>query len=413
MFRFGVATILVLLLVFSCGSPFSSGGSDQEAPGGTVTSLKVNMTSVLDGGFSASGLTAFGVGDAHFTTEPNDPPNYIISGPPEYVRVRLKTLYVAYASSPEEYVKLWEGDTELLLDGSDIDTSGIESGFLEVPEGTITTVFAEFDAIAKIKGSVSGTVYLQEEGESFDHTADITVYTNADYPYNATNGTGGALDYTAFSSGPAEEMEIDLSGDGDSHFVGHEGLSIPLSNDSEEATGITFVFDLNRTLRFYNGRRGPNGGAGDEGERAYFFGHTMFPVAVFPGEVGRVEGYEYLYASYDRAREIGADGDPPFGVPGWMTLIFGRGGEFLDGILIGDDDNDLTVAKGGITEWNPQDDGSINFVYDIDHGENVFYVDGFYPPSTENTAAPIAGFDSDAGVDQHGEARFTLRLLKE
>ena len=82
-------------------------------------------------------------------------------------------------------------------------------------------------------------------------------------------------------------------------------------------------------------------------------------------------------------------------------------------MLIGDDDNSLTVAKGNIDSYSGQ-----TFVYSLNNplgtGTPTFRVDNFVKQTTLNSATPVAiwtqtEYDSTLSPTlYHGEAIFTL-----
>ena len=339
-------------------------------------------------GFSAKDLTYdFNNGAPTFA------PGYIISGPPDYLKVVLRKVSV---NTDHGISTVWEGWQEITLDGTG---EIVLDNLTGLPLDHITQVNLTLEKWGKIKGTLSGNFS--------DVTDGVTVNTKEAYKYDAGDHTGGASAenglYTAFQGGEAEEMEISLSGD--------SALTIqtPLDftpNELETPT-LTFLFDLSRVLRFYDGgNTNEHGGVNpsDPGDHAYFFCHSVFSnsVATFFGDVGQIQGYETLYACH-------RDGNLE-GVTGWMTLIFNPDGEFISGILIGDDDNALTIAKGQIQEYVEGD----YFTYGIDDHTSTFNVYGFGQsasigdstvPLTWEGYTPTVNFD-----DPENEAIFILRL---
>jgi hypothetical protein len=169
---------------------------------------------------------------------------------------------------------------------------------------------------------------------------------------------------------------------------------------------LTILFDLSRALRFYDGwNRQNQGGVNppDPANKAYFFCHSVFwcSVAAFFGDVGEIQGYQTLYSHISGTNNTG--------IPGWMTIICNPAGDILSGILIGDDDNALTVAKGMIDTVKAGT--TYTFHYTISNvvitefnkltvlGDSVFVRWNQRPPADPRRNPPL-----------FGKARFNLRF---
>jgi hypothetical protein len=78
-----------------------------------------------------------------------------------------------------------------------------------------------------------------------------------------------------------------------------------------------------------------------KGGTSYFF-TTVFPFStvLVADEGATIEGYRLTVVA---SSEFGA-----VQVPGWLTVVRGADGAVVGGVVMGDDDNDLTVAKGNL-----------------------------------------------------------------
>src|SRR3989339_154325 len=341
-----------------------------------------------------------------FTVIPSTSPGWINSGAPDYIKVTLKEICVHVSSGTEEDFSIWSGTKVLNMDGSGIvDTSGMT---FELPEGNISEITLIFSSTAQIKGTLTADFNIS----SYTFVSSSkTFYTKSEYAYNANSMTGGATSYTMFETGPAEETLVSLGKGGDN------SISFPVTE--VDSTTITILIDIDRMLRFYIGLNEiSHGGVDptDPADKSYFFCHTLFnsSVAAFFGAPGSIQGYRTEYASYDSSHVIVSTSTwSPWGVDGWMTLIYDSHGNFMAGNIVGDDDNALTVAKGNIISY---DSVNSSFTYVIgnssDSNSSAFTVYGFTKQTTLNSASPVATWEKTRypieDVFYHGEAIFTL-----
>jgi hypothetical protein len=372
--------------------------------GAPITGSLVLKSVKQGGGSSAPSLIAKTPSLASsFTTVPATRYGWINSGAPDYLKVTLKEIEVQAGTRRKT---VWTGSKEFTLDGGSIDTSDIT---LDLVETDITKVVLYFDNAAKIKGTLTAK-FNMASGSSYTEQTKI-FNTKAAYAYDSFTHTGGDTSYTSFEGGSAEEASVSLSLGGSSEYT---MVEIPVLNGTIDAAHakLTILVDLNRMLRFYVGLNTlDHGGVNpdDPANKAYFFCHSVFSnsIAAFIGDAGSIQGYQTSYASYEINTPIGAPGVTPAGVPGWMTLIYDAGGNLLSGMLIGDDDNSLTIAKGCITSYN----GS-TFVYSIDSDQSVFSVTGFEKQTTLNNSSPVAAWEKTKARSgdslYHGEAIFKL-----
>jgi hypothetical protein len=292
-----------------------------------------------------------------------------------------------------------------VLDGSPVDVSDIAQEFNQIHTGTATRIIITVNSTAYVKGTLTADFNTSSSGYTPE---ELTVKTRADYAYDAVSLTGGAASYSDFTGGgEAEETAISLTGEG-----GGETTSIEASCSTVIADGsvndLTILFDLSRVLRFYDGCKSSGGGVNppDPTGKAYFFAHSLMGafMAPFFGTPGRIEGYRAFYS---------ADSSPGNGegVYGWLTLVFDGDGNFLKGMIIGDDDNALTVAKGWVEAYTDgADPGTYDFTYDIAEGT----VHGFAPVETQDYYTPLLDFETeDPLCTKTGEAYFQLQFVME
>jgi hypothetical protein len=377
-------------------------------PGAVKAKVKELNDKVFDKKYTAGNLVITSVkqgssGASAFITAKTSPKlaascGYICSGAPDYIKATLERITVQTESG--KHVDAWTGSQELYMDGSGtVDTSGIS---LTLPKETINRVILSFARTAKVKGTVTATINTSVGSIT---PAVKTFYTRSAYSYDALNHTGGAADFTKFETGPAEETNIDL-GAGDYAFA-----EIPVLNGSSASLDptLTILVDLNRMLRFNDGVISQGPLPGDLGNKAYFFGHTLFQysVAAFIGAAGTIQGYQTEYSAYPAGQPIGSGADTTLG---WMTLIFDSTGNFLSGNLIPDNDNALVGSKGAITRYTGSD-----ITYELgstDADIRRFTATGFAKQTSLNAIAPVTTWSESTslpGVDKyHGEATFTL-----
>lgn len=385
--------ILSLILVLSgCGKVNEVALYHGPVVSGT---LVVAATKQGASSYSVSSFAKNSLSVQSMTNSPNVAAGFIASGPADYLKVTLTSITMYTDQGDQSTV--WSGSKELSLTGNgqivlnDISLSN-------VPATRITKVSMKFDPEARIKGSITAPF------RNADFSSAVHIYsTKAAYPYYATTHMGGAVTASTFEGGSAEETEVALSG-------GEVNIETPTEYTvSQGATpNLTILFDLSRVLRFYNGKNVGHGGGVDSTDpvdKAYFFCHSVFrySVAAFFGNIGSVQGYQTLYAAYQNGYPV-ATGNSCEGVTGWMTLIFDSNSRLLSGMLIGDDDNALTVAKGGISQFVTGNSSLYDMTYTLDFNRTIFTVSGF---NLGDNGTTVATFTAPS---HHGEAIFTKML---
>ena len=399
--------IFVLLAVFlvACGDSSSGGGKS-----GDVT---IAVSSFREESVAPLITKSDGVFIPLFTDDPTFIAGYIDSGPPDYLIVTLEAIYL---EGPDQAVLVWEGEKDIMLDGSDVDLSELNSELGQIPVGTYNRLKLSFNSTARIKGTLTGTFDTDPNIGSQEETLKLYTKSNPAYAYyhDPVTPTGGVDDYSVFEIAPAEEMDVSIGASGDTLLVQSDYELEIVEGDNPT---VTILFDLNRMLRFYNGMNPDlgHGGVnpGDPTDKAYFFAHSVFgdSIGIFLGDAGRIEGYQAIYVNYDDHIGDGTEA----GVEAWMTLVFDSDDNFLSGHLIGDDDNALTVAKGQISTYTVNVDGSADFTYLLNHNLTVYNLYGFERQDAIFDRSPTATYDSvnNAGsFEGLGEAEFILRHVQ-
>lgn len=348
---------------------------------------------------------------ANTFVEPNFNPGFINSGSPDYLTVTLKQIRLHNYDSIIDVEHnnclsfiVWQGTKTLKLTGTGIADVG-DIVLDSFPTWKVTAIELVFSDTAEIKGTLIGTFNKDTSGTQFLSEVD-TFYTKYQYSYNASTGSGGADStvgrYVAFKTAPAESTTISLQGSSNGMASAITLTNFKLDTAALVAPNLTLVFDLSRMLRFYNGCNLKHTGGvnpNDPANKAYFFTHTVFSgsVGAFFGIPGQIQGYESIYNCIEGT----------CGVKAWMTIICNQAGEIKSGILLGNDDNDFTIAKGNIsavTGTNPY-----NFHYSLSNVD----ITGFQKGSVLGDSTIIAWHQlatEGGNPERTGHAKFTLRF---
>lgn len=378
---------LSLIGLYSCGNSGGSGNVTVNIATASINSslaVKTDIETVnkVKTNTLAAGCPAL-VGSPSFAS------GWINSGTPDYIKITLTGISVTFSGGNTK--QLWTGEKQLTIDGNAVDISDINGQLQDVGTGTVTSVSTTFKAAGKIKGCISGLFNLTTGVSAGTQSIFCT---KAAYPYNAVTHTGGTASYTSFSaSSVTAGEETDVS------FSSEESLTVETTANYEIQSGVkptlTILFDINRLLRFYDGLNPSlsHGGVNptDPSNAAYFFAHSLLGkfVAGFFGTPGRIEGYKTFYSASTNG---GASYE---GVEGWLTVVYDSNGTFLSGIMMGNDDNALTCAKGIITTYTSTATNTATFRYDISNVE----VTGFTRQTTIGNCAQasIASFAANVG----------------
>ena len=217
--------------------------------------------------------------------------------------------------------------------------------------GTFNKLTVNFTSLGQMKGCVTG----KYKANASDNTG--TAATNCT---KSGKGLDSGLTTTSsdFTSANPENMNVYLSKSGTASgtsfsktFIIPGGITL----GADAAPSITLLIDTGRMLRFYNGDTdfsSPGPDYATHASKAFFF-TTVFEesIYIFLGIPGSIRGYRWAVnaenwtTSTDPGTHACTTGCKI--VAGWMTLILDKEGAPLMASLMPDDDNALTVVKGG------------------------------------------------------------------
>jgi hypothetical protein len=374
-------------LLAACGGGGGGGGGHVGNPcgGGAACGAVALSLDAVSGSGSANALApAAGVRMARAMAVSLDwQSGGIISGPPDELRLYVKS--IAAAAAGGGLVSLFESadarGTLVSLTTGKVDLAAAlgASGFA-LPPGTYTRLELTVSRVAEVSGCVSGKFMVTSpvtglvssvnpawaaaaplhaaNTYSNDPIADGQVHTfctraGADEVTVGTFTTdpiGSNADFEAATSPALTEIDLALDNAGDLSTEALLAATVTVDSTASftvaegSTTPLSLAMDLNRMLRYFANTRSdlqppnPNMKAGT----SYFF-TTVFPFStvLVPGEGGSVEGYQLTV--------VGTKGDGSTEVvPGWLTVLRDAGGAVVGGVVMGDDDDALTVAKGNL-----------------------------------------------------------------
>ncbi len=387
--------VLASLLVLSACDGGGGGGGDRRigtnpcGEGAACGALALSLDAVNANGADVTGARALAL-------VPEPPPwrsSGVVSGPPDELRLYVKLIAAAPAGggalvpifqSPEERgtaVTLTSGAMDLA------DALGVD-GF-ELPPGDYARLEVDVSRVAEISGCVSGefqstapvTGVVSELNPGWASSApghrDNTysndplaagVHTFCTKASLSEVAVGTFTEETVASNAQFEAVEtpelteIDLALenredlDGAARRAATVTVATPGSFSVAEATPVSLklAMDLNRMLRYFANVREELGAPNPnmKGGTSYFF-TTVFPFStvLVADEGATIEGYRLTVTAFS---EHGAGL-----VPGWLTVIRGADGAVVGGVVMGDDDNDLTVAKGNLAPAVDEDEDGV------------------------------------------------------
>ena len=374
-------------------------------PGVPVPPAHFSIVSV-SGPHTAKGLTGARAFNGTLPIAVGD----IDSGSPDYLVFTLKKIVLVGGpfADPNNLNSqtIWEDATgvDITVQGNgEIDLTGV-ADIGTLPVGTVTGVKITVASQARIRGTLEA-VFVDHA--AMTQSVSGTVYTKAAYTYDAITRTGGTADWHDFETAPAEETTVSFVGGDNGGSLDRE-LLFPVSDTLEagDSRAFTILFDVSRTLRFYDGLGGGTGSPDDLSTSAYFYSHSVLTnsIVCFFGDPGMIQGYSTLYDA--GVLNVAA---------GWMTLIYDSTGNIQSGLLIGDDDGSV-INKGLV---GPVTVSGSTFDFSFSKGLPADYyqvvVTGFTKVSAlqGTTDAAWAKNWHRTGlqtVTDSGDARFTLRL---
>jgi hypothetical protein len=329
----------------------------------------------------------------------------ILSGPPDELRLYVKSVGAAPAGGGA-LVPLFQSaearGTLVTLSSGEVDlAAALGAAGFQLPAGSYRKLSLEVSRVAGVKGCVSGKFAPtpavtglvsdvnpewaasapRHAGNTYsnDPIDDGLVHTfcTRGGPNEVTVGTftteaiGSNADFMGTEVPELTEIDLALDNAGDQDAEARRAASVTVDSpasftvEAGASSALTLAVDLNRMLRYFANTRAdlgapnPNMKAGT----SYFF-TTVFPFStvLVEGGAGSVEGYALtVVASKAGGTEV---------VPGWLTVIRAADGAVVGGVVIGDDDNGLTVAKGNLDPTAADNgDGTWDLVYRLGSGD--------------------------------------------
>ncbi len=325
------------------------------------------------------------------------PASSIASGPPDSM-----TIYVQEVSfrSGKSSLKVFQSasakGTAITLTNTTIDLAGaLGLASLSVPAGSYDGIDVTVSRVANVKGCVTGlfastnpvsgplsaatlaaaplhqgNLYSNDpitDGASHTFCTQSARSEVATYTYS-TNPIGSNAQFEASAS--PEVTQIDLARGNPEGFTPAQisAASVTVSTlrsfdvTAGGETRLLLAVDLDRMLRYFANTRedlqppNPTMKAGT----SYFFTSVFLDSAMLaPADGTTIEGYRLVVT-------VSGSGQSAV-LEEWMTVIRGPDGAPLGGVIIPDDDNTLTVAKGSIDPATSTlaTTGSWNLVFDI------------------------------------------------
>jgi hypothetical protein len=373
MSRISLPVVLASAAVLACGR--------EERTGPVQVSLAAINAKLASAGATSLGGPAASVASA-LADRQLDPASWrassILSGPPDELRVRLVEIEGVKADGSA--ARAWSSPaprgTEIVLTNGTVDLGGTLGAALALPVGDYRGLRLRLGRVGRMKGCVSGqfrwvspqvTVQIlagsmlggyepRHVGNTYTNdpiAEDGVVHTFCTQAARSqlsaeafsTDAIGSNADFEA--SATPELAEVDLNGGidpgGSTSAAALRAATIDLQSDvafgvaEDAATRVTLAIDLNRQLRYFANTRGdfnpPNPGM--KTGTSYFFTTIFRWSAVgIAGDGASVEGYQVDVE------------DGSLIVKEWLTVFRDAGGQPIAGLVIPDDDNDHTIAKG-------------------------------------------------------------------
>lgn len=397
------------------------------------------------------GTTASGLG--LMTTAPTPNPFNISSAAPTEFKFYIKKISLrADEGAPVTLVESEEGIPVHITESGTVDLSALTSAFEETSKTmeAETTTTSNTSAMRGARLAEDDTTTTSSD-DSTDETADVLVtpgeYTSVEVTYavgayirgcvTADWDDGTASDvslrpeagevtyctvegkdtFAIAADGPFSASDFKFVGTGDpepelalfnlakSHndeadevedslLVTYTPID-PITITAGESTPLTLLIDLNRMLRFVRGAHGESPPNPSMEDGAYFF-TTVFEdsTSVFVGSPGRILGFELITQACPESDLSGSTCNSYGGfenIGGWMTLILDSSQRPLYGIVMPDNDNDLTVVKGTSRQFASETTGLPNFI--VESESDATELDILY--GLDEVEGRLVGFDPD------------------
>jgi hypothetical protein len=377
------AVLVAALTLVGCGqhpkgNPCLNGGSSCGTLATSLTALNAGRV----GGTATGQPTTLAARLAPLAATPGSwLASSILSGPPDEFRIRVKRVYThGTVDGKDAELPLFQSTdpagVELTLTSGTMDlAAALGVTVLALPPGHYGEISLEVARVGQVKGCVTGT---------FRSTAPVSAQMSSTMlswaPLHGTNVyandpivdglphtfcTSAALDQVAvptYSTSPVgsnadfeavtapELVEVDLA-PGNQDGLSPAALraasvvlptAVGFDVTAGATTPLTLGVDLNRVLRYFANTRedlSPPNPAMKAGT-SYFFSTTFTWSAVLvAGTAIDFQGYELAVVQHRQ----GSD----YLVPEWLTLALADGA-VVSGLVIPDDDDDLTIAKGNL-----------------------------------------------------------------
>ncbi len=251
--------------------------------------------------------------------------------------------------------------------------------------GPFESIEVQLSSEASAKGCVTGNF-----DPKYTITGEQTYCTRSGYDQKtiSTPNTWQASEFQSPNVSAAEDIPLLFSTGGE----GSENLSFKFTDPvtlSEDALQMTMFLDLNRVLRFNNGAFQPDASNEDDKACRPFgssdndtCGPAFYPLRsndflyVFVGKPGKVEGYAWITRALDETAASSDEVPSTFecegennciDIAGWMTTFYRPDADKPFFVIFNpDDDNALTVIKGGNQNYVKNDMGSFEPSIDPD-----------------------------------------------
>ncbi len=274
--------------------------------------------------------------------------------------------------------------------------------------GTFDKLTVNFVNLGQMKGCVTGK-YKSTSGDNTGTTA--TNCTQSGKGLDVTSITTSIYDFPSTNS---ENMNIYLSKSGSQggssitkEFVIPGGVTI----DSTSTPSITLLIDTGRMLRFYNANQAfssPGPTYETLKSNAFFF-TTVFEesIYVFLGVPGSILGYRWAADATNWTTSSAPSNHLCTSncktVAGWMTLILDKDGKPMMASLMPDDDNALTVLKGGT--YSTTTPGKLDSSAIVENSSTDWSIN--YNLGTQ-LSGTIYGFDPTGALSSSNDGTFSM-----
>jgi len=305
----------------------------------------------------------------------------ILSGAPDEMRIYVQQVLLSSKDTVEIFKSSDPRGSLVTLTNQTIDLAqALGVSQLAVPAGTYSELRLVVSRVAEIAGCVTGSFQpfvpfvattgpLQPEILAVAPLHTGNVYSNDPILDTAartfcthtarselsvgtytTSAIGSNADFMA-SLAQLTEIDLDRGNPGNLDAAQLRAGSVtvatqlPFEVKDKQETKLLLAVDLNRMLRYFANTRNdlqPPAPTMKAGTSYFFTSVFLDSLALAPGDAAAIEGYA-VNITVDQH-----NGGSPFLVSEWMTVIRGSDGNVLAGVIIADDDDAYTIAKGNL-----------------------------------------------------------------